>query len=72
MRRERILNLLSESIELSKVYYNHLFEYCIKESGKRGVNKKLLEVDTIKINKNYEKLSDEINDMMDIIEKRDL
>ena len=70
MRRERISNLLSENAALWKVYSNHVFEYCIKEScrDKWGVNKKVLEEDIIKVNKNYEKLSDEIHDMMDITE----
>ena len=67
MRRERIVNLLSENAALWKVYGKHMVEYCIKELSKRGV-KKTLEEDVIKIKKNYEKLIDEINDMMDITE----
>ena len=71
MRRERISNLLSENMALRKVYGKHVGEYLIKKSckrDKREVYKKLLDEDIVKISKNYEKLSDEINDMMDITE----
>ncbi len=71
MRRERISNLLSENMALWKVYGNHILEYLIKKSckrDKREVHKKLLDEDIVKISKNYQELSDEINDMMDITE----